>query len=75
MALLSLLFGVFMLVWFGVDCYPSGAPTQACTNMVPEHGVSAQTIKPLYKVDLGRQRYYTSNKTIKGIAFYIRIIL
>lgn len=35
-----------------VNAYPGGAPSQACTNLRPQHGGTSQTSSPPYELDV-----------------------
>ena len=35
-----------ILMFCGVSCYPSGAPEEACTDMMPNHPLVQPSVKP-----------------------------
>ena len=44
-----------LLLWlFGgwAQAYPTGAPSEACTSLTPDHGGTPQSTSPLYTLDL-----------------------
>jgi hypothetical protein len=45
--------------------YPTGAPTQACTTMIPGHNVSSQACSANYIIQADKTQYYT-NDTVRS---------
>ncbi|RXM35683.1 Ferric-chelate reductase 1 [Acipenser ruthenus] len=64
--LFLLIVGNFLLV---VTCYPNGQVTPSCINMIPDHGVSAQTTLAPYNITASKNTYSPGEKitvTLQG---------
>ncbi|KAK6484195.1 putative ferric-chelate reductase 1 [Huso huso] len=64
--LFLLIGGNFLLV---VTCYPNGQVTPSCSNMIPDHGVSAQTTLAPYNITASKNTYSPGEKitvTLQG---------
>ncbi|XP_033883484.3 putative ferric-chelate reductase 1 [Acipenser ruthenus] len=64
--LFLLIGGNFLLA---VTCYPNGQVTPSCSNMIPDHGVSAQTTIAPYNITASKNTYSPGEKitvTLQG---------
>lgn len=60
----QLLFCLLIYIKYGYN-YPTGAPDDACTTMMPGHGVNSQTCSSKYTIQTDKTQYYT-NETIRS---------